>query len=785
MASNPFTASQGEKNNVRRNVWDWTHYNNLTTEIGRLTPCFCRRVPAGTSLRINADFALKFMPMMFPIQSRIKARLNFFRMPVRALWKNYPDWISSINQKAIDGTDINSKYIPPHISISDDLSASDFLKYFGTSSDLDYLGLPTTMDEASGLIPRPAYGSYYCFNGKISGVHPALNESSTITIAKRGNTCSDAVAVNSSTGLIGVIKLTASAIASIGRSQNLGLSYTDSYFTGSISNFFRFFTKDFGDNMPSFVFFVPVESGDTQCFRIPISSITSSKDPHSDWVVGNKYTLNFAFDGADLTALSSFLSNHSSDTILGGLYCFIEEPVLTLTSTLIPTVSFTENIVSSDYSVSTCPWYNSVKKTGLKVSSLPLRMREAVYNAYIRNDRNNPLIVNGIPRYNDWVLAYDSDGDDTDNYSRFDISGESSPLDYFYGRKYVNWEPDWLTTAVPSPQEGIAPLVGLTQYASVVSSNDGADTVKLNSVLTDEDGNSYAVNYISDKEGLKGVTYTELSARDEFGKPISNLYQAVSSGISIEDFRQVNAFQRYLELNMRRGYSYKDIIEGRYDVNVRYDALLLPEFLGGFTRDVSVTPVTQTTPTDESGTYQGSLGSQAGDAYVAGSPDVSINCYCDEESIVMGFVSVSPVPIYSQTLLRDFLINDPLDIFSPEFSNIGFQPIPLAEVSPIQAFNSGGLESLSRVFGYQRPWYELLSMTDQAHGLFRSQLKNFIMKRTWSGVPVLGLDFLLVKPDQVNDVFSVTETSDKIFGQIKFDIKCKNEIPRDVVPRLE
>ncbi|UPW41319.1 major capsid protein [Sigmofec virus UA08Rod_4138] len=750
MASNPFTATQGEKNNVRRNVWDWTHYNNLTTEIGRLTPCFCRRVPAGTSLRINADFALKFMPMMFPIQSRIKARLNFFRMPVRALWKNYPDWISSVNQKAQDGTDINSKYVPPFVAIDSSTSSyfySHFHEFMGTGSDLDYMGVPTEFDSADVYFAPESFCAVKLTSGKTT--IPDIGDSYS-------HTC-----MSSGSGMQGVTYLPFSFGSFRGLSADK-LSFTLS---------------------PAFKSYVDSLNIDTASSKVML--VITHYDSSASEVVESLAVVSSYNDGVITFAFGSNPRDFSSSELHFAYIVFEKAIPNSSIGSLFGVIPFDSALFNTGYSPITCPWFDVQTGKGLKISSLPLRMREAVYNAYIRNDRNNPLVVSGVPKYNDWVLAYEKDGNDTWNYAGMQIQGYVNGEDYFYGRRYVNWEPDYLSTAVPSPQEGIAPLVGLQNYASVVSSEDGVTSLKLNSVLTDEDGNAYSVNYLSDKEGLKGVTYTQLNVYDDLGKPLSNLYQAVSSGISIEDFRQVNAYQRYLELNMRRGYSYKDIIEGRYDVNVRYDSLLMPEFLGGFTRDVSVTPVTQTTPTDETGTYQGSLGSQAGDAYVAGSPDVSINCYCDEDSIVMGFISVSPVPIYSQTLLKDFLINDPLDIFSPEFSNIGFQPITLAEVSPIQAFAQEGSASLSKVFGYQRPWYHLLSMTDQAHGLFRSQLKNFIMKRTWTGVPVLGVDFLLVKPEQVNDVFSVTETTDKIFGQIKFDIKCKNEVPRDVVPRLE
>nr|DAW94329.1 MAG TPA: Major capsid protein [Microviridae sp.] len=765
--ANAFTSVPETKNNPNKNVWDWSHINNVTTEIGRLTPVFCRRVPAGTSMRIEPDFAMKFMPMMFPVQSAIKARINFFRMPIRALWRNYKDWLSTVNMKDADGNNINSQYVPPYISISTDETTElyeRFSDFFGTCSDADLMGLPTTLDTAGSgywpyelIRPNVVYGTPYAGDSRQL---PAINTPFTFDAEM------EQVPFKSSTARY-VAKLTTAVKPA---------------------------------DIPDFTF--RIDNIAREWFRLLYASLPLNTDSECLLAIGldsNKNVVGYwrsnGYDAAK--GLLSFSLFASQPYNIDSLYLFLDSTVSTVDGavqprTLVDSFLAIMNPDLVDFTPATCPWYNRQTQTGLKVSSLPFRMREAVYNAYIRNDRNNPLVVDGVPKYNDWVLCYDKDGDDSRNYGLIGgsdtapkIQGERSGLDYFFGRKYVNWEPDYLTTAVQSPQEGDAPLVGLTNYATVVQEDNGAAKMKLNSVLTDEDGNHYQIHMLSDKEGLKGVNYTQLDVKDIEGNPVTNMYQAVSSGISIEDFRQVNAYQRYLELNMRRGYSYKDIVEGRYDVKVRYDDLLMPEFCGGFTRDVGMNAVTQTTPTDESGTYQGALGSQAGDGFVVGSSEAPVNIYCDEESIVMAFISIAPTPIYSQTLLKDWLISDPLDEFTPEFANIGFQPITLAEVAPIQAFNNGGAEMLTKIFGYQRPWYHLIGMTDQAHGLFRTQLKNFIMKRTWQGVPELGRDFLLVKPEQVNDVFSVIETTDKIFGQILFKIKVKNEVPRNAVPRLE
>lgn len=737
---NPFTSVEKVENDVRRNVWDWSHVNNFTTEIGKITPVFCERVPAGTSLSINARYAMQFMPMMFPIQNHIKARISFFKMPVRALWKNYRDWISTVNQTDSTGADVNSKIIPPYISFSsqDEEFASRFHDYFGTCSLSDYFGLPTEI--SVGSTPT-YYGSPSCTHltpsFAVGTLIPIACENDPITSPSRicwsFEDSLDYLSVNLANYQI---KIPASA------------------FSGEVLVSMYVFAVD-PDNRV-----VAVQSSSSRSLSTFLNSDEDS----------------YVFDFTP----APFGVNKPSCRICFGLnFTAVQDKSFSFNPTVRPSyIAVTQT--RKEFNISTCPWCNTDTGVGLKISSLPWRMYEAVYNAFYRNNRNNPLIINGLKRYNTWTSVYDFDGDDTRNVRKNRYDGEFSSEDYFYGFKYINWEPDEFTTAVQSPQEGIAPLVGLTTY-TVPNPTSAPSLVNQ---ITDEDGQTYNVKLTSDENGLTGVEYSKTDVLSD-GTPVTSVYSAVTQGISISDFRIVNAYQRYLELNMRRGYSYKDIIEGRYDVNVRFSDLLLPEFLGGFTREIGINPITQTTPTNESGTYQGALGSQAGQAFISGSSDNNITCFCDEDSYIMGLVTISPDSIYSQSLPKHFLIRNPLDIFSPEYANIGFQPITMAEFAPLQANAFGGSLELNKTFGYQRPWADLIHKHNSAHGLFRTQLRNFLMNRLFSGIPRLSKQFFLVKPDQVNNVFSVTETTDKIFGQVYFDIRCKNGVPRNNLPRLE
>lgn len=746
--SNPYTSPNDIKNNVKLNVWDWSHEFHFTSEIGRILPCFTARLGAKQSLSISATHAEQFMPMMFPIQSRIRARMSFFKMPIRALWKNYVDYISSVNQVDSSGNPLISKYIPPFISISSGTSDNstanklfdNFNRYFGTGSNLDYMDVPTTFDDVSSTMPLPCVKTVFA------------NDLATGTVINMGTSCLGSWPPGS----------------------------TPDYLSRTLTVYPFKKTYKEGDKI-TIDFSQPVGTSSGSFFLVALSN-SLSPSIINIFIADNSDSVSYPRTSVDFICPSEFSVNPGESLHLFFSYEDIYSQFKNSPDFFKD--GFQEKFISisNTYGPRSCPWYDVITGKGLKLSSLPLRMFEACYNAYFRNDKNNPLSVGGVKKYNDWVLCRDKDGDDSVNYDGLQIDGEESSLEYFYGPKYCNWEPDMFTTCVPSPQEGRPPLVGLTNYLST-SEVDGIMTTRVNSVLTDEDGVSYNVNLEADADGINNISYTRTVEDANAGVPINLSYAAVTQGISIEDFRQVNAYQRYLELNMRRGYSYKDIIEGRFDVKLRYNELLMPEFCGGFTRDMNMRPVTQTTPTDESGTYQGSLGSQAGQGFISGENQGNINIFCDEDSIVMGFLVVYPDPVYTQHLPKFYLDRDPLDSFNPEFANIGFQPITLAEVAPIQAFNNSA--SLTETFGYQRPWYDMLSRVNTAHGLFRTQLRNFLMYRRFSGVPRLTKDFLIVRPDQVNDVFSVTEVTDKLFGMIKFDIRVKNAVPRNNVPKIE
>lgn len=813
MAQNVFDATLDVNNEIKVNTFDWSHANNLTTQIGRVTPIFCELVPSKSSVRINPRMGLQFMPMVFPVQTRMKARIAFFKYPLRALWSGYRDFVGNFRQ------DLEEPYI--------DLNTSSKLKKMASTGSLgDYLGLPTTIFGSYGqdVVDSLTTGILRCPGNKAGGdpdytmfeYLPIQNSDQYYSfVSKYGATITQDLGVGisvpapasaSSTNYIKFGYSLAKVFVVIDDTFNaskrfcLKVSYDDlknptqSLINAFVNKLFCFAVKTdevrvrFDLQVTSSSFNTKTNTVDVY-FTLPEEFVKYVPEH-----IGEKFDFHIYYNvieslGRKISgSTTSWIYTFHPDVIFPtqperigfettGSFAYYTPKGLLFSSQFYDYADSPADLV-----LATSPYYNSVsdnKDKQIKISAYAFRAYEGIYNAYIRDNRNNPYYVKGQVQYNQWIPTYDGGLDDN-----------------IYELHDANWERDFLTTAVQSPQQGTAPLVGITTYTETVDDvlADGtAVTRELSKLaLVDEDGKKYALSWESDGESLTGVEYTELDNGVKMRQPRS-LVDVAMSGISISDLRNVNAYQKFLELNMRKGYSYRDIVEGRFDVKVRYDELLMPEFFGGFTRDIDMHAISQSVDQNlakGAETYAGALGSQSGIAGVRGDSDQTIECFCDEESIVMGVLIITPTPVYTQLLPKHFTYRGLLDHYQPEFNHIGFQPILYKEVCPIQSYNQEP-ESLTETFGYNRPWYEYVQKYDSAHGLFRTNLSNFLMHRVFNEKPQLSKSFLVIDPSQVTDVFAVTqaddgtELTDKIYGQIYFDCQVKLPISRVAIPRLD
>lgn len=808
--------------NPNRNTFDLSFQNNLTLNMGELVPVICKECLPGDTWRVDPTISLRMMPLLFPVQTRLRAHLHLFYVTNRSLWKDWMDFIGKTKES------VEMPYI---------------YNDFKTGSLGDYLGLPTTVSQGTPQIKANAW-----WNGKLINQRRAYKAGETgdpiftfnlsasfgskptpilydslisdkdfnyLDFASIFDEINYALGFQGSESYIGNFGIdeTNNARFYERRDGNINfvagdrnttfnsvvrdgsLSLTRSVFDNVTAISFCYFCPHVdlfpldveGNQLSSFKLFDNLEGLDDDDLGNPTKNVnlvfswfdyklqrrnyavrTFSKSAVTDGInlsiTGNDYRIISVDEtGSSLSKIASLseirqlgsdfqcillVQSQGVDSLSSqngfGFYEFIENGR-----------SLSVNAVESVYT--SAKYYSPTSDVvdwidenfTIKINALPFRAYEAIYNSFYRDERNNPFILDGEPVYNKFLKNYDGGFDSEVNKS-------------LYKR---NWQSDFLTTAVQSPQQGVAPLVGITARGEITFKDEETGelyTAQLNS---------------SDGDAISSFTVTSPNM------PPGNLRQLVdfaSSGISISDLRGVNALQRWLEINMRRGLRYKDQIKSHFGVDVRFDELMMPEFIGGISTDIYVNQINQTAPTSGQ-----PLGWFAGQGGAFESAKHSITHYCQEHGYIIGILSIEPTPQYSQLLPKHFLKSQLLDYFFPEFGHLGMQPILYNEVAPNESLFSG--QNVNDTFGYQRAWYDYLASVDEVHGLFRTNLNNFVVQRFFDGRPELSKSFLTIDPKTLDSVFAVNSGSDshKFLGQVYFDCKVKRPIPEYGIPKLE
>lgn len=805
--ANVFRQNADVNEHPNRNNFDLFYQNHMTLKIGTLYPFCCKPVVPGDSFRINTAIGLKFMPLAFPVQSRMRAVVHYFYVRNKNLWDDWYNFVQGLEDKT-------------HPYIDKDAS------WFRTGSLADYLGLPTT------VVTNAANASYgylavrseehdmvvsWLSASESQTFLPDLAISAEESSVDIGTEITDGTITYSQNGTQNTTNYTSQASDVLTQSSMVRMQYPlslyeschDSYMGDtSIEVTGQAWSAQYSNSYALDIVGDTRRYYATTLFKISASLSTSLIDGVRKGImllrnysgvgsnngVVNLYANSFygtRFTGQKLAFIGTFtgltFNNDGECTIelseeqVNRINGFFEADMAGVTRAgnyaevaigiTYPAYSPNNNnstqniyaysikvmnVASVETNVESSERIDADTFRNLRINALPFRAYESIYNAFYRNTQNQPFVLNGEKQFNKYNTTKAS-GADTTDYHLFQR----------------NWQLDFMTSALPSPQQGVAPLVGLVKANGDVT-------------ITDDDGNvtNATLGFDSDGDTLTGkVSIHNPAASTENNITLSQAAMA-AAGMSINDFRNVNALQHWLETNMRKGYKYKDFIEGHFGKSPRYEELDMPEFIGGFTQDVNVSLVTQTTPTDGH-----PLGSYAANANAFGQGR-SITHYCDDYGYIMGIVCVVPDPAYSQLLPKHFLAHSKLDYYFPEFAQLGMQPIPMSEVAPLQvAYENPDAETaikqMQRTFGYQRPNYDLVAAMDEVHGQFRTNLKDYLIQRIFGYHPELGNDFLQIKNDEVDNIFTYhSPDEDNIIGQIVVDIKAKRPIPRIHMPSL-
>lgn len=733
MAQNPYKQNKDYEQQPNRNAFDLSFTNNLTLNFGGLYPVMCKPVIPGDSFKIRTAFALRFLPLVFPVQTRCKAHIHFFYQRNKNLWKNWQDFFAA-NKPHFDptkgGTAPKGSVTMPFV-VNKPINNT-----IGTGLLADYLNVSTTLQESVSNV------------SVLDNNNTNINANTLQGFAFYDVNGSDNFYLPSFSDIPSLDYLTARMKKAENNPYPTAYRYT------------TFPTNDYCYSGLNFRY-----DGDVrENFSVVIDPFFSSSNRPSEFAISNNSPIYFCLLDSDrkfVEAVKGKLQYYIDSTgksrprvtcdfhslIDTGYFIVAILPVTNFVYTgsnasTANSCSFGASVVNSLSSFSDVNGKSAYYSKADPLNALPFRCYESIYNSFYRDNRNNPFMINGVEEFNKYVTN-DEDGLDNTDYRIFNR----------------NWELDQFTSAVPSPQQGIAPLVGFSSNGDLVSySADGEESLI---AKLDGDGDLESAEV---KSALKSLSVS--------------LSSLASSGISINDFRNVNAYQRWKETNLRRGLKYKDQIKARWGVDLKESLLDMPEFIGGVSCDVDVNTVSQTVQTSSA-----PLGDYAGQMTAFGKGDNVINQYCDDYGYIMAIISVIPTPVYTQSTPKDFFKFSPLDYYSPEFGQIGMQPVPYKELLTLSSMDPLTGIDPGETFGYQRPWYDYLSSNDEAHGLFRTNLRNFLLNRVFKFKPYLGESFTTINHSELTNVFS-TDYGDKILGQIYFDIEAKRPIPKISVPSI-
>lgn len=342
---------------------------------------------------------------------------------------------------------------------------------------------------------------------------------------------------------------------------------------------------------------------------------------------------------------------------------------------------------------------------------------------------------------------------------------------------------DYFTSCLPWTQKnntGTTVSVGLAGTAPItglgINSAVGFPTANPN---VRESTGAGVINTYDHAVDVGGALYAKGTAAAAGSDPMIFADLAAASGITINSLRLAFQTQKMYERDARGGTRYREIVQSHFGVLDPNDSRLQrPEYLGGGTSPIMLTPIPQTSVTSGSSATgrlsAAGIHAQKGQGFVK-----SFSEHC----LLIGLVCVYADLTYQTGLNRMFSRSTRLDMYWPALANIGEQAVLNKEIY-CQGSANAAQDALP--FGYQERFaeyrYKPSNITGKMRSHYATPLDYWHLSQKFTGLPTLGSTFIQETPP-IDRVVAVN-TEPQFFFDAFFDLKCARPMPTYSVPGL-
>ncbi|WNK14198.1 MAG: major capsid protein [Microvirus sp.] len=333
---------------------------------------------------------------------------------------------------------------------------------------------------------------------------------------------------------------------------------------------------------------------------------------------------------------------------------------------------------------------------------------------------------------------------------------------------------DYFTSALPWPQRGGVAVSLPLGTSAPITSTGVAQTFK----SAGASGSTTLQLSVAAASNITQVGGLSAAGPLTFGNANSTVVGlqtdlSTATAATINQLRQAFAIQRLLEKDARGGTRYNELLKQHFDVTVPDFRLQRPEYLGGGSSPVNVSPIAQTGATGA--TPQGNL---AGMATIRANHGFTKSFV--EHGVIIGLVNIRADLTYQQGLDRMFSRSTRYDYFWPALAQLGEQTVLNKEIY------LDGTANDALVFGYQERHAEYRFKPSRITGLFRSTaagtLEAWHLSQKFTTLPTLGNTFITEAPP-VSRVIAVPSQPEFIFDSF-FNLRCVRPMPLFGVPGL-